>query len=75
MTSALARANASAVQRLTLLLKLACGETAPIGPAATRAKAEAMKLVRHDDTRAELANAPEQVTAMRELIQQAGLAA
>jgi hypothetical protein len=75
MTSTLAKANASAVQRLTLLLKLACGETAPIGPAATRAKAEAMKLVRHDDTRAELASAPEQVTAMRELIQQAGLAA
>lgn len=75
MTSALAKANASAVQRLTLLLKLACGETAPLGPAASRAKAEALKLVRHNDTREELARAPDQMDAMRELIQQAGLAA
>lgn len=75
VTSSLARANASALQRLTLLLKLACGESAPLGPAASRAKVEALKLVRHQDTRAELARAPEQVDAMRELIQQAGLAA
>lgn len=75
VAAGLAKANASALQRLTLLLKLACGEAAPLGPAANRAKAEALKLVRHDDTRAELARAPEQVDAMRELIQQAGLAA
>jgi len=76
MTAQLARAgNVPAVQRLTLLLKLAAGETAPLGPAASRAKVEAMKLVRRDDTRAELARTPEQVDAMRELIQQAGLAA
>ncbi|WP_309091817.1 hypothetical protein [Phenylobacterium sp.] len=75
VTASLAKANASALQRLTLLLKLACGESAPLGPAASRAKAEALKLVRNDDTRAELARAPEQMNAMRELIQQAGLAA
>jgi len=63
------------VHRLTLLLKLACGESAPLGPAADRAKAEAMKLVRHEDTRAELSGAPDQVEAVRDLIQQAGLAA
>lgn len=71
----LAKANAPAVHRLTLLLKLAIGETAPLGPAANRARAEALKLARHDDTRSELANAPEQVEAVRDLIQQAGLAA
>jgi hypothetical protein len=75
LTSQLARANASAVHRLTLLLKLASGESAPLGPAADRAKAEAMKLVRHADTRAELSGAPDQVEAVRDLIQQAGLAA
>ena len=36
---------------------------------------EAMKLVRQEDTRTELAKAPEQVAQVRDLIQQAGLAA
>ena len=63
------------VHRLSLLLKLACGEAAPLGPAADRARAEALKLVRHDDVRNELMKSPEQVEAVRELIQQAGLAA
>jgi len=71
----LARANASALHRLTLLLKLASGESAPLGPAADRARAEALKLVRQDDLRQELSQAPEQVQQMRDLIQQAGLAA
>ena len=71
----LARANAPAVHRLTLLLKLAGGESAPIGPAADRARAEAMKLARQEDTRAELARTPDQVDAVRDLIQQAGRAA
>lgn len=71
----LSRANAPAIQRLTLLLKLACGETAPIGPAALRAKSEALKLAKNDEVRAELAEAPEQVSAVRQLIRQAGLAA
>ena len=75
LTAQLAKANASAIHRLTLLLKLASGESAPLGPAADRAKAEAMKLVRHEDTRVELSGAPEQVEAVRDLIQQAGLAA
>jgi hypothetical protein len=75
LTAQLARANASAVHRLTLLLRLASGESAPLGPAADRAKAEAMKLVRHEDTRVELSGSPDQVEAVRDLIQQAGLAA
>jgi hypothetical protein len=75
LTAQLVRANAPAVHRLTALLRLASGETAPLGPAADRARAEAMKLVRRDDTRAELSQAPEQMGAVRELIQQAGLAA
>ncbi len=69
------RASAPVVHRLTLLLKLAAGESAPLGPAANRAKAEALKLVRQDDTRAELAAAPEQMGAVRDLIQAAGMAA
>nr|MBW0152651.1 hypothetical protein [Phenylobacterium sp.] len=75
VTQGLARANAPAATRLTLLLKLACGEAAPLGPAADRAKAEALKLVRLDDTRAELARSPERMAEVRTLIQAAGLAA
>ena len=75
LTAQLAKANATAVHRLTLLLKLASGESAPLGPAADRAKTEALKLVRSDAARAELSSAPEQVEAVRDLIQQAGLAA
>ena len=75
LVAQLVRASAPAVHRLTLLLRLASGESAPIGPAADRARAEAVKLVRQDDTRVELARAPDQVEAVRDLIQQAGLAA
>jgi hypothetical protein len=75
LTAQLARASAPAIHRLTLLLRLAAGESAPLGPAADRARAEAMKLVRHEDTRQELSSAPEHVETVRDLIQQAGLAA
>ena len=65
----LARANTSAVRRVMLLLQLAMGETGPLGPAADRAKAEALKLVRQDDIRQELAAAPEEMRQVRELMQ------
>jgi hypothetical protein len=71
----MANADAPALQRLTILLKLACGETAPLGPAADTARAAALKLARHDETRAELTEAPERVDAIRDLIKHASLAA
>ncbi|MBS0333065.1 MAG: hypothetical protein JSS35_09875 [Proteobacteria bacterium] len=70
-----ARSAPSAVARLTVLLKLACGETCPLGPAADRARAEALKLARAPDTRAELAAAPSQVDTIRDLLKHASLAA
>ena len=75
LTASVARANAPLVHRLTLLLKLAAGESAPPGPVASRARNEALKLFKLDTTRAELAAAPEQMAQMRDLIQAAGLAA
>ncbi len=71
----MANAEAPALQRLTVLLKLACGETAPLGPAADRARAAALKLARNDETRAELTEAPDRVDAIRDLIKHASLAA
>jgi hypothetical protein len=75
LSQTVARANAPLIHRLTLLLKLAAGESAPMGPAANRARAEALKLFKMDETRAELANAPDQMRQVRDLIQAAGLAA
>ncbi|HEX3889111.1 MAG TPA: hypothetical protein VHW05_16605 [Phenylobacterium sp.] len=69
------KASAPALNRLTALLKLACGESGPLGPVADRARAEALKLARQDDTRAELTSAPDQVDAIRDLLKHAALAA
>ena len=69
------RGQSTALGRLTALLKLACGETCPLGPAADRARAEALKLARTQDTRAELAAAPAQVDTIRDLLKHAALAA
>ena len=67
-------ADASALGRLTVLLKMACGETAPLGPAADRARAQALKFARSESIRNELASDPEQVDAIRDLLQHAALA-
>ena len=69
------RATVPALSRLTALLKLACGEAGPLGPVADRARTEAMKLARADDTRAELTGAPDRVDAIRDLLKHAALAA
>ncbi|MET0294702.1 MAG: hypothetical protein ABW042_06750 [Phenylobacterium sp.] len=75
LIQAIAKAEAPAVHRLTLLLKLAAGDAAPLGPAADRAKLEALKLIRLEQTRDELSKAPERMAQVRELFQAAGLAA
>lgn len=71
----LARSPAPLVQKLSVLLRLAAGETAPTGPAADRAKAEAIRLFREPQSRAILSAAPETLVPLRGLMQAAGLAA
>ena len=71
----LARSPAPLLQKLSVLLRLAAGETAPLGPAADRAKAEAVKLFRAPESRAVLSAAPETLVPLRGLMQAAGLAA
>ena len=75
LTSVLARAQAPFAQRLGVLLKMASGETAPPGPAADRARAEALRLVRAPEARAQLAGAPEIMEQVRALVQQPDRAA
>ena len=75
LTQALARAAAPVVNRLTLLLRLAAGETAPKGPAAERARAEALRLMRAPEIRVEIAQTPDALERVRALMQSAGMAA
>lgn len=75
LVALLGRATAPAVHRLTLLLRFAVGEAAPLGPAADRARAEALRLLRGPELRAELSQSPQAVERVRDLMQTAGLAA
>jgi hypothetical protein len=68
LVASLARSAMPPMQRLTHLLKMALGETVPLGPAATRAKDAVLKLGRSPDLRAELAKAPELVEKLRPLM-------
>lgn len=75
LTAQLARAPAPPAQKLAALLRLAAGETAPLGPAADRAKTEAIKLFRAPEARAALTASPEQIAPLKSLMKAAGLAA
>ncbi len=75
IVASIVKAGVPLVHKLTLLLRMAMAEAAPAGPAADRAKAEAMKLIRMPEFRAELASSPEAVAKVRDLMQSAGLAA
>lgn len=75
LVAQLMKAQVPAVRKLSVLLRVASGETAPLGPAADRAREEALKLVRDEAVRGELAADPAQMSAVRDLIKGAGIAA
>ena len=75
ITLQLSRSPAPLQQKLAVLLRLAAGETAPLGPAADRAKAEAVRLFRAPESRAVLTASPEALAPLRGLMKAAGLAA
>ena len=62
------RSDAPPVLRLIQLLRMACGETAPLGPAADRARAAAMKIMRTAETKQALASSPSRLETVRELL-------
>ena len=64
----IARAPAPAVQKLTLLLRLALGEAAPFGAATEKAKAEVMRFLKGPDARAALAASPELAARIKPLL-------
>lgn len=75
LTQAFARSPAPPGQKLSALLRMAAGETAPLGPAAERARMEALRLFRSPEARAALAESPESLTGLKPLLKAVGLAA
>ena len=75
LVAQVAKSSLPPVRRLSVLLKLASGETAPCGPVADRAKAEAVRIFKTPDARAALSAEPEALTPLRPLMKAAGLAA
>lgn len=67
-TAAIARANAPLMTRIDILARMAIGETAPLGPAADRAKIEALKLARTPEAKPLLEAAPETLALLRLLV-------
>ncbi len=76
LIASIVRAPSGAAHRLLLLLHLANGDSAPLGPVSTRARTEVLKLVRDAGVRAELAaSQPGEMDRVRQMLQTAGLAA
>ena len=71
LTSALGRADAPLLSRLTLLLRLAAGDAGPLGPVAQRAKAEAFRLLREPEARAALARSGDALDRVKALVEAA----
>jgi hypothetical protein len=66
-----AKANAPVVHRLNLLVRLASGEAAPLGPVTERARHEVLKLMKAPEARANLAAAPDMLEKVRDLLSKA----
>lgn len=71
LVAVIVKSKLSSSSRLTALLRMAAGETAPLGPVADKARAEVLKMTRTPEVRAELARSPEQLEAVRSLLQAA----
>jgi hypothetical protein len=69
LTASLAKASAPLAQRLAVLLKLASGEGAPTGPAADRAKAQVLKLLRTQEAAETLSASEDLQGQVRALMQ------
>jgi hypothetical protein len=71
LTSLIVRASAPMPQRVAALVKMACGETAPPGPAADRARIAALRMAKDPAARADLASAPEVLSQLKSLMHMA----
>lgn len=71
----LVKSPAPLPKKLSALLRMAAGETAPMGAAADRARTEAVKLFRAPESRAALSTTPQALAPLKGLMKAAGLAA
>ena len=67
------KATVPAAQKISVLLKMATGESAPLGPISDKAKAEALKLLRSKEGREVVQGQPELVRALIPMMRQLGL--
>ncbi len=65
LVAAVVKAPVGGANRVIKLLRMAMGETAPLGPAAARARAELQRLVRTPEIRADLAGWPDIVDRLK----------
>lgn len=75
IVSQIIKASVPVPRKLAMLLRLAAGETGPLGVPSDRARAEAIRLLKDPKSRAEIHAAPETAVALKSLMQSAGLAA
>lgn len=75
LVALIGKASAPPAQRLTMLIKLAHGETAPTGVVAERARQEIIRMMRLPEMRAGLTQHPDLLAKVRDLLQSGGLAA
>lgn len=68
MVALVTKSTAPPAQKLTMLLKMAAGETAPPGPAADRAKALALKLAAEPSVRSGLSQDAETMKRLRQVV-------
>lgn len=66
------RSKASVVNRLSMLLRFAGGQIAPVGPISLRAKQEAARLLKQPDLRQVLMQSPDLLQQLKPLMQAAG---
>lgn len=71
--SQIGKASVPAAQKLSVLLKMAIGESAPLGPISDKAKAEALRLLRSQEGRAVVQGQPEVVRTLIPMMRQLGL--
>ena len=70
-----ARSALPVMQKLQVLLNLAAGQSAPLGPVADGARAEVMKLLRNPELRQGILGNPQALSVLRPMMKAAGLAA
>jgi hypothetical protein len=68
VTASMLRSPMPPIQRLSLLLKMAVGESGPTGPCATRAREAAIRLGKSPEIRADLTKSPELLEKLRPLM-------